>query len=166
MISTEMLLYCCSLMRQCIDSICTLPCYKRCFTACLIDGKRYFVQLPNDRKSAELSLRPFTTCTEYAPHLKVCCCECETTAQPAGVATGNCVKPRLSLVQRGWHGGVAPCPVRQKSATFHAEGIEGNGLQAILDNSENPYAQCFAASSLLTVITEHAVRCGDPMRTV
>ena len=32
-------------------------------------------------------------------------------------------------------------------------------LQTILDNSDNPYAQCFASSSLLTIVTEQAVRC-------
>lgn len=35
--------------------------------------------------------------------------------------------------------------------------------QTILDNSSNPYAQCFASSSLLTVVTEQAVRCGTFM---
>jgi exportin-7 len=59
----------------------------------------YKAQDPNERSNAEQCLRPFTTSTEFTPHLRT-----------------------------------------------------------ILDNSDNPYAQCFASSSLLTVITEQAVR--------
>jgi hypothetical protein len=84
------------------------------------------VQDPGERTSAEQSLKPFTSSTEYAPHLKVRAPNGLTMALAPTSSTPSSGRSRL--------------------------------LQTILDNSVNPYAQCFASSSLLTMVTEQAVR--------
>lgn len=88
-----------------------------------------YMQDPNERKQAEESLTPFGKSTDYIPHLRVC--------------------PRIYLF-------VFACACSKLTRIAVTLPVR---LQTILDNSNNPYAQYFASSSLLKMITEQSVRC-------
>lgn len=87
------------------------------------------LQDPNERAQAEQSLTPFAKSTDYIPHLRVRPC-----CYPASLFAS---------------------PPQRTMITLHQSCF---GVQTILDASHNPYAQYFASSSLLKMVSEQSVR--------
>jgi hypothetical protein len=88
------------------------------------------MQDPAERKQAEQSLLPFAKSTDYTPHLRVRGWPRTLDRLVCNLMAALCVDEMFSVL-----------------------------LQTILDNSNSPYAQYFASSSLLQIVTEQPVRC-------
>lgn len=100
-------------------------------------------QNPQDRALAEQSLRAFALSTDYVPHCRVC-------DGASGWGGRVCEEQGVCDYVReyaGMHRAHDPL-----AAPFFA-------AQTILDVSVSPYAQLMAISSLLKIISEHALRC-------
>lgn len=67
-----------------------------------------------------------------------------------------------TLVSSHQHGAITRLP-RRHAAPSQPSATLPTRPQAILENSNSPYAQLLASSSLLKVVTDHALRYAAPM---
>ena len=107
------------------------------------------LQSLQERTQAEQFLRVFGLSTEYVSHCKVCNEYLAVHCRLAACCIASVPAASLTYAHGMAKNASGSCSLVHNACSW---------MQAILDNSQSPYAQLLASSSLLKVVTEHSLR--------